>query len=187
VAGAITHLRFYRSRNEVGTNTVNLWAGAWDPDFQTPKRSVSFAYDGTEGWHEQVLATPFCISAGSVADHWYWASYNVNAYARETPGAMGCVQFGPPITNGALTTFCGGYSDTAGTFPEVHPVYTNYFADIVFQPGAPQCNPTATFTSTPTFTRTWTPTSPPTATRTFTPTTPPTLTFTPSVTPVTRR
>ena len=178
-SGAIVALRFWKSPNESGSHRVTVWDSSG-----VAKRFVDFGVTGGSGWQEATLDPPMFISQ----DEYYWVSYNVNASAGETPDALGGCFFGiGGIVNGPLTTYCGG---TAGPsqFPGASLNWTNYFADIVFQPGAvpsptSTSTPAATSTATPTFTRTWTPSNTPTATRTFTPTPTPTQTFTPSMTP----
>jgi hypothetical protein len=177
VSGAIVALRFWRSPSEPqsGPHVVRLWDTGGGL-----RASVSIPDGGGSGWQEQPLAQPVSISAGDR----YWVSYTVGSWASETPDALSGCFFGiGSIVNGPLTTYCGG---TAGPsqFPGTSLNTTNYFADILFQPGAASSpTPTKTPTATPTITRTWTPSITPTASLTSTPTPTPSRTTTPSVTP----
>ncbi len=174
--GAIVALRFWKSPNESGSHRVTVWDTSG-----VARRFVDFGVTGGSGWQEATLDPPMFISQ----DEYYWVSYNVNASAGETPDALGGCFFGiGGIVNGPLTTYCGG---TGGPFqfPGASLNWTNYFADIVFQPGAvptptSTITPAATATATPTFTRSSTPSNTPTATRTVTLTLTPTQTFVPS-------
>jgi hypothetical protein len=178
-SGAIVALRFWKSPNESGSHRVTVWDSSG-----VAKRFVDFGVTGGSGWQEATLDPPMFISQGE----YYWVSYNVNASAGETPDALGGCPFGiGGIVNGPLITYCGGTAPPF-QFPGVSLNWTNYFADIVFQPGAvpsptSTSTPAATFTATPTFTLTWTASNTPTATQTFTPIRTPTQAFTPSVTP----
>ena len=177
-SGAIVALRFWKSPNESGSHRVTVWDASG-----VAKRFADFGVTGGSGWQEATLDPPMFISQGE----YYWVSYNVNVSAGETPDALGGCFFGiGSIVSGPLTTYCGGTASPL-QFPGTSPNTTNYFADIVFQPGAvpsptSTSTPAATSTATPTLTLTWTPSNTPTATRTFTPTPIPTQTFVPSVT-----
>jgi hypothetical protein len=178
-SGAIIALRFWKSPNESGSHRVTIWDTSG-----VAKRFVDFGVTGGSGWQEATLDPLMFISQ----DEYYWVSYNVNASAGETPDALGGCFFGiGGIVNGPLTTYCGGTGGPS-QFPGASLNWTNYFADIVFQPGVvpsptSTSTPAATSTATPTFTLTWTRSNTPTATQTFTPTRTPTQAFTPSVTP----
>jgi hypothetical protein len=177
-AGAVVGLRFWRSPSETGPHAVTLWDTAGNI-----LARVSFAAGGGSGWQEQLLSQPVFISA----NQYCWVSYTVNSWTGATPDALygGC-NFGIPIVNGPLRTYCAG-TNAAGQFPgAIGNDTTNYFADIRFQSGlVPTSTPTSVPTNTPTPTRTSTPTSTPTVTPSVTPsnTRTNTPTSTPSVTP----
>ncbi|HWS53466.1 MAG TPA: DUF4082 domain-containing protein [Pyrinomonadaceae bacterium] len=119
VSGKITHLRYFKAFNEVGSHVGRLWS-----DDGVLLAQANFTNETSFGWQEAALTTPYTITPGVK----YRVSYNVNAYGygSKIPSA-----FGPPVVNWPLTAWAGTYSTPAGTFPNT-PSNSNFLADVRF-------------------------------------------------------
>lgn len=136
VAGTVTGVRYYKSAQNTGTKVGTLWDGNG-----RALASVTFPGQASVGWQTATFASPVAVTAGGT----YTASYRapVGRYA----GDSGALSSSKPAKSGALTATQGVYSYTGG-FPTKTWSSSNYYVDVVFQPG------TAPVTSTPTATPT---------------------------------
>jgi hypothetical protein len=172
--GSVTALQYYQGPRAHGVQRATLWSGRG-----AVLATVSFTPSTDVGWRTIALPKPVGLAAGQT----YVVSYHAP-------------KGGYPVTEQALAKASSENGFTlkanAGVYRygdgKLVPTKTykgsNYFADIVFAPGAPaDLTPavTPTPTSTPTPTQTATPT--PTPTKTSTPTPTPTQTATPTPTP----
>ena len=146
VDGTVTGIQFYKGPENVGTHVGTLWASSGKPLAHT-----TFTAETSSGWQTATFAKPVAIKKGKT----YLASYlaPVGRYAADEGG------FDHPVANGALTAPVGAglYRYGNGGFPLYNYLNSNYYVDVVFQPGAKTHAPTPTPTTTPTPT----PTTPP--------------------------
>jgi len=126
VAGKITTVRVYTHAAEGGNHTVRIWRdGALIAGPYTWSISA-----GTEGWKTFTLPTPLQIAANT--DYTVAVSSSNDHYYAEQPHGLDA-----PIVNGHLHTYVGSgvYTDILGTRPTLTWENTNYFRDVVFEPG----------------------------------------------------
>jgi hypothetical protein len=124
ISGSITAIRFWKSSNETGTHTGNLWTSTGQL-----LASVTFANETASGWQQQSLATPLTITANTQ----YVVSVNTaNAFYADTQSGLAST-----VVNNDLVSVVGnnGLYGSPGVFPTNTFSNTNYFRDAVFVPG----------------------------------------------------
>lgn len=123
VGGRLTAIRFYRAKNEKGSNTVSLWdsSGASLARAKAPKGS---------GWITVPLPAPVPVEARAL----YVASYHTSEYGWNQDF------FANPLVSATLAAPANAgvfsYGDSS-TFPADSYRSSNYWVDVVFVPGAP--------------------------------------------------
>jgi len=128
-AGSITAIRYWKSANEGGTHTGNIWSATG-----TLLASVTFSGESTSGWQMQQLPTALTVQGNTT----YVVSVNINSYYAVTAGGLAA-----SIVNGDISSVADGANGTYGSpnaFPTNSYQNSNYFRDIVFvagQAGAP--------------------------------------------------
>lgn len=155
--GAVTAIRFYKSRENTGPHVVKLWS----PQGRVLATATLPTSDGTAvGWQTVKLPEPVKIAK----DQKYVASY-VAPNGRYSADEQGLQQ---AQTEGPLTILAGGgvyaYGD-GGSYPSSNYKNSNYFVDVEFTPESATVPTTPAPTTPPT-------TAPPTTTP---PTTPPSV------------
>ena len=120
VNGTVKALRFYRAPGETGNTTARLWS-----DTGAQLASATFVNDGTSGWKELPIGGGVALTAGTR----YRVSFNTNTYQAKTNCGLGS-----GITNGPLTAWQGFWGQPLGAMPTTSSC-SNYFADVVFEPG----------------------------------------------------
>jgi hypothetical protein len=124
VSGSVTAIRFWKSANETGTHTGNLWSSTGQL-----LASVTFTNETASGWQQQTLSIPVAISASTQ----YVVSVNTgNAFYSDTTSGLAS-----QVVNHDLATVVGnnGLYGSPGAFPTGTFSNTNYFRDLVFVPG----------------------------------------------------
>lgn len=129
VPGQVTAVRVYTNILEGGVHTVRIWRVADGTPVAGPYTwNIS---PGTEGWKTFSLQPALHIDANT--DYIVAVSNSSDRYYAEQPHG-----FDAPIANGALHTYVGSgvYTDVVGAMPAFNWSNTNYFRDVIFQPGA---------------------------------------------------
>lgn len=132
-----TALRFYKSPGETGTHVGRIWSPTG-----TLLASVTFAGETASGWQQQALASPFALQPGTV----YTVSVNANADFVSTLGGLKTAAGSGPlhsVADGAN----GVFASAAGSFPTQTYGSSNYFVDLVGDPGGGTAAPTVASTS----------------------------------------
>ena len=131
VAGTITGIRFYKSSANTGTHIGNLWSSTG-----TKLATATFTGESASGWQQVNFATPVAISATTV----YVASYHCDNghYSAEGNYFASTGVDNPPLhalasgVSGANGVYAYGASSA---FPTQSWNTTNYWVDVLFQPG----------------------------------------------------
>ncbi|TMV47084.1 DUF4082 domain-containing protein, partial [Thioclava sp. BHET1] len=130
VNGTISAIRFYKGANDTGSHTGSLWSSTG-----TLLGNVTFTGETSTGWQVASFASPIAISAGTT----YVASYHTNTGYYAADGNY----FAAAVSSGALTAPASGTSSgngvyaygSGGAFPSQSYNATNYWVDVVFNPG----------------------------------------------------
>jgi VCBS repeat-containing protein len=132
VAGSITGIRFYKSTTNTGTHTGTLWTATG-----TPLANVTFTGETASGWQTATFATPVAISPGTT----YVASYHApNGRYSVNENYFTAARTNGPLTAPSSATSGGNgvYRYTAASaFPNSSFAASNYWVDVLFEPGAP--------------------------------------------------
>jgi hypothetical protein len=120
VNGTVKALRFYRAQGETGNTTARLWT-----DTGAQLASATFVNDNSSGWKELPISGGVRLAAGTR----YRVSFNTNTAQAKTNCGLGS-----GITNGVLTAWQGFWGQPMGAMPTTSSC-SNYFADVVFEPG----------------------------------------------------
>ena len=126
--GVISAIRYYKSKDNVGTHVANLWTA----DGRELAR-ITFTDETASGWQEAALQTPVPVVAGQNYVVSYLApkgAYSVTEnYFATTPGDPASVSAQQPLIplSGVY-----GYSDTPA-FPTKTFRTSNYFVDVVLE------------------------------------------------------
>src|SRR5207253_643851 len=130
--GFISGIRFYKASLNTGTHTGSLWTSTG-----TLLATATFGNESASGWQQVNFASPVAITANTV----YVASYHapVGQYAADQNFFATAAVDSPPLhalTNGAaggngIFTYGSGTSFPNSTFNS-----TNYWVDVVFNPGS---------------------------------------------------
>lgn len=128
-AGVISGIRFYKGAQNTGVHTGSLWASTG-----TLLGTLTFTNETASGWQTAAFASPISVTAGSA----YIVSYHTNGYYSADAN-----YFSAPVSNGALTapgTAQGGNGvyryGSGGVAPTSTYNATNYWVDVIFEPGA---------------------------------------------------
>ncbi|HVU15399.1 MAG TPA: DUF4082 domain-containing protein [Candidatus Didemnitutus sp.] len=131
IAGVITSVRFYKSAPNTGTHTGHLWASDG-----TLLASATFTNETASGWQQVDFDTPVTIDANTI----YVVSYHADGghFSADSNYFATAVNT-PPLHAPANGGAAGGqgvfiYSPTP-VFPTNTINASNYWVDVVFQPG----------------------------------------------------
>jgi VCBS repeat-containing protein len=126
-AGTVTAIKFYKSSQDTGTHTGSLWSSAG-----TRLATVTFTNETASGWQTATFSSPVQLTAGQT----YTASYhtNVGRYAN-TGNFFTAATTSGPLTAPATTNGVYAYGSNSA-FPTNTYNRTNYWVDVVFNPGA---------------------------------------------------
>jgi len=128
VAGKITHVKIYANAAEGGAHNVRIWNATSGALLAGPY-SWTIA-SGTAGWKTYDIPD---LSIAANTDYIVAVSNSTDMnYAATTGG------FSSPINNGNLITYTGSglFNTTLGNMPNTAFSNSNYFRDVVFQPGS---------------------------------------------------
>ncbi|UPK30936.1 DUF4082 domain-containing protein (plasmid) [Bradyrhizobium sp. 195] len=144
VAGTASGIRFYKSSQDTGTHTGELWSSTG-----TKLATVTFTNETASGWQSAIFSTPVSLTPGAT----YTASYhtNVGRYSNTTN------YFTTNVTSGPLTAPASGngvyaYGSTS-LFPTNTFSATNFWVDVMFNPSAANQSPAAANDVGPTVTQ----------------------------------
>jgi hypothetical protein len=129
-AGTITAIRFYKGPQNTGTHVGNLWSNSG-----TLLATATFSNESASGWQQVNLASPMSITANTI----YVASYHTNGnYSADDDYFDTAAHTNSPLTAPATGSVGGNgvyaYGST-GTFPTKSFLGSNYWVDVVFNPG----------------------------------------------------
>ncbi|AWN46780.1 Mo-co oxidoreductase dimerization domain protein [Methylobacterium terrae] len=134
-AGTISGIRFYKGSQDMGTHTGTLWSSTGQK-----LATTTFTNETTDGWQTATFSTPVTITPGTT----YTASYHTDR--GHYSSSVG--YFSTPLTSGSLTASTNNgvftYASTSA-FPTQTFQNTNFWVDVLFNPGAstPNQSPTA--------------------------------------------
>ena len=136
IAGSVIGMRFYKSPQDTGTHTAELWDTSGNR-----LASATFTNETASGWQTVTLTSPVAIAANTT----YVVSYHSNGFY-SADGNF----FAAPYTNGPLTapsSASGGgngvYVYGGSSFPANTYNATNYWADVLFSVPPPPSSPPA--------------------------------------------
>jgi N,N-dimethylformamidase beta subunit-like protein/uncharacterized protein DUF4082/fibronectin type III domain protein/Big-like domain-containing protein len=128
--GQIVGLRFYKAAANTGTHVGSLWSSTG-----TLLTSGTFSNESASGWQTLTFTTPVSVTAGTT----YVAGYLApnGHYSATGNGFAQGVDNGPlqAVANGTSANGVFAYGATS-TFPTGSFNATNYWIDVMFQPGA---------------------------------------------------
>ncbi|KRR21604.1 hypothetical protein CQ13_30745 [Bradyrhizobium retamae] len=135
VAGTVSGIRFYKSSQDIGTHTGQLWSSTG-----TLLATATFTNETASGWQSVTFSNPVTLTAGAT----YVASYhtNVGHYSSSVN------YFTSNVTSGPLTALANGngvytYSSNVA-FPTSTFQSTNFWVDVMFNPSTANSQPVAT-------------------------------------------
>ncbi|WP_246101875.1 DUF4082 domain-containing protein, partial [Methylobacterium terricola] len=145
-AGTVSAIKFYKGSQNTGTHTGTLWSSTGQV-----LATATFTNETASGWQTATFSNPVALTAGAT----YTASYHTNTghYSTTANG------FSSAVTSGPLTAPSSGNGVYAyggsSLFPTSTYQNTNYWVDVVFNPGAAAANqaPTAVNDTGPAVTR----------------------------------
>ena len=134
VAGSVSGIRFFKSSQDTGTHTGELWTSTG-----TRLATATFTNETASGWQSATFSSPVSLTPGAT----YVASYhtNVGSYS-VTPN-----YFTSNVTSGPLTAPAAGngvytYSSNIA-FPATTYSGANYWVDVMFNPSTANGTPVA--------------------------------------------
>ncbi|MES2352821.1 MAG: DUF4082 domain-containing protein [Pseudomonadota bacterium] len=123
-SGQILAIRHWKASSDTGTHIGRVWSASG-----ALLASVTFQGETASGWQTQNLTTPLQIAANTI----YVVSVNVANNFPITGGGLANA-----VVTGSLSSVADGVNGvfgTSGNFPTSSYQNSNYFRDIVFQPG----------------------------------------------------
>ncbi len=130
VAGNITGIRFYKATTNTGTHIGSLWSTNG-----TQLASATFTGESASGWQQVNFSAPVAITAKTT----YVAAYLApKGHYSDTPAGFTSATSTPPLTALANSSSADGVYiyTSASAFPTSTFNATNYWVDVVFQPGS---------------------------------------------------
>ena len=128
--GKVTGVRFYKASTNTGTHVGSLWDASGNV-----LASGTFTNETPSGWQTLVFPSPVAITSGIT----YVAGYLApNGHYSYTPNGFASGVDNGPLQADANSTSANGvyaYSSTS-TFPTTSYNATNYWVDVLFQPGS---------------------------------------------------
>jgi hypothetical protein len=139
VAGTATVVRFYKGTGNTGTHIGHLWSASGGPALA----SATFTSETTSGWQSVNFTNPVQLTVGAT----YVVSYLAPAgnYAVDAGADPGNLSSAVTNATGSLTALASGASggngvftyttDPNGAFPSGSFNNSNYWVDVLFNPG----------------------------------------------------
>jgi VCBS repeat-containing protein len=127
--GVITGIRFYKGPQNTGTHAADLWS-----DTGTLLATGTFTNETTSGWQQVDFTNPVSITAGTtyVASYHTSGNYSADSNYFAVPHASGFLT--APASNGSDGDGVYAYG-TGSVFPTNTYNASNYWVDVVFEPG----------------------------------------------------
>ena len=128
--GTVTGIRFYKGTTNTGTHIASLWTSDG-----TLLASGTFTKETASGWQTLVFSAPVAVTAGTNYVAGYLAPFG---HYSDTPSGFTAGVDNGPLQAAANSTTPNGlytYSGTS-TFPTSTFNATNYWVDVLFQPGS---------------------------------------------------
>jgi VCBS repeat-containing protein len=131
VAGTVSGIRFYKSSQDTGVHTGELWSSTG-----TKLATLTFTNETASGWQTATFSSPVTVTAGVT----YTASYHTNVGHYSNTGNY----FTADVTSGPLTAPASGngvyaYGSTS-LFPTNTFQATNFWVDVLFNPSTGTAN-----------------------------------------------
>ncbi|MGM4906713.1 DUF4082 domain-containing protein [Tardiphaga sp. 866_E4_N2_1] len=131
VAGTVSGIRFYKSSQDTGVHTGELWSSTG-----AKLATLTFANETASGWQTATFASPVTVTPGLT----YIASYHTNVGHYSSTGSY----FATNVTSGPLTAPAAGngvyaYGSTS-LFPTNTFQATNFWVDVMFNPSTGTAN-----------------------------------------------
>jgi hypothetical protein len=130
IAGVVTSIRFYKSAANTGTHTGHLWASDG-----TLLASVTFAGETASGWQRADLSAPVTIDANTV----YIVSYHADGGHFSADVNYFTTAWNAAPLHAIADGVSGGQGIFAYSSSPIFPINSinasNYWVDVVFQPG----------------------------------------------------
>ena len=135
VAGTVSGIRFYKSSQDTGTHTGELWTSTG-----TLLATATFTNETASGWQSVTFSSPVTLTA----DTTYVASYHTNVgHYSVSPN-----YFTSNVTSGPLTALANGNGVYTYSSNRAFPTSTfsakNYWVDVMFNPSTVNGQPVAT-------------------------------------------
>jgi len=134
-AGTISGIRYYKSSDNTGSHSGTLWSADG-----TKLASASFSNETDSGWQQVNFSSPITITPHTT----YVASYHTNSghYADDTGGFPASNSTDLTILNDGQSGPNGVYAYGSGSrFPTNGWQASNYYVDVIFNPGATGTTP----------------------------------------------
>ena len=142
VAGSITGVRFYKATANTGTHVANLWNASG-----TRLAQATFTGESASGWQQVNFSSPVPIAANTV----YTASYHApNGHYSGDVNGFSAPKDSPPLhapANGTGSPNGVFAYNAASVFPNQVWNASNYWVDVVFEPGSATPAPLAVATT----------------------------------------
>ncbi|MDA9526881.1 hypothetical protein ACM42_00150 [Bradyrhizobium sp. CCBAU 25338] len=134
VAGTVSGIRFYKSSQDTGTHTGELWTSTG-----TLLATATFTNETVSGWQSVTFSSPVPLTVGAT----YVASYhtNVGYYSSSVNYFTGDVTSGPltaPASGNGVYTYSNSTAFPTSTFQS-----TNFWVDVMFNPSTSNTAPVA--------------------------------------------
>ncbi|MBV8094063.1 MAG: DUF4082 domain-containing protein, partial [Acetobacteraceae bacterium] len=126
-AGTIKGIRFYKSAENTGTHTGELWDSTGHL-----LATATFSNETASGWQEVDFSSPVSITAGTT----YIASYHTNTgHYSEDDNYFASAHTSGPLTAPSSSSSGGNgvYAYSSSAFPSNTYNAANYWVDVVFQ------------------------------------------------------
>jgi VCBS repeat-containing protein len=131
VAGTVSGIRFYKSSQDTGVHTGELWSSTG-----TKLATVTFSNESASGWQSATFSSPVTVTPGAT----YTASYHTEVGHYSNTGNY----FTANVTSGPLTAPAAGNGvyayGTSSLFPTNTFQSTNFWVDVMFNPAAGTAN-----------------------------------------------
>jgi len=139
VSGTVTGVRFYTGATNTGTHVGHLWSATGGQ-----LASVSFTGETASGWQSANFASPVQLTAGTTYVVSYYAPVGEYSYD-SSPSDPGNLSTAFTSASGDLTALASGASggnglykyttSASGAFPTSSYASSNYWVDVLFNPG----------------------------------------------------
>ncbi|MCP3389230.1 DUF4082 domain-containing protein [Bradyrhizobium sp. CCGB12] len=131
VAGTVSGIRFYKSSEDTGTHTGELWSSTG-----VELATVTFTNETASGWQSALFSTPVTITPGTI----YTVSYHTDVGHYSNTNNY----FTTDVTNGPLTAPAQGNGVYAYGSSALYPTNTyqstNFWVDVMFNPSTGMTN-----------------------------------------------